>query len=152
MYFKSLIDSLGNNKLKIFVDMDGVIADYNVIKLTDYSKKRPLYSNIKKLEEVSKKENVELYILSVSIRTKGIEEKNEWLDRYAPFFDRNKRIIISKEENKSISSKILKVNYIKNIVKDNSKIIIIDDDPYILNEINELCDDVILLKDTVLVD
>ncbi len=48
MYFESIIKSLKNNKIKIYVDMDGVIADYNVIKLTDYSKKRPLFSNIKK--------------------------------------------------------------------------------------------------------
>lgn len=85
-YFEEFIKELGNNKIKLFVDMDGVIADYTVVKEPDYLRKRPLYSNIKKIERISKFSNVELNILSVSIWTDGIAKKNQWLDKYAPFF------------------------------------------------------------------
>ena len=86
MYFMDVIRKLKDNKIKIFVDMDGVIADYDVGNPSRYDIKRPLISNITKLEKVAKIERVELFILSVSRKNVGIEEKNIWLDKNAPFF------------------------------------------------------------------
>ena len=133
--------------------MDGVIADYDFGIPKDYDKKRPLYDNIKKIEDISKMENIELYILSVTRMTNGIEEKNTWLDKYVSFIKKENRIILSREENNFLESSLLKAQYLKNIERNNNIIIIvIDDDPKVLKEINNQNKDAILLKDTALVD
>ena len=68
MYIKEFLNSYSNKKIKLYVDMDGVIADYNVGEACEYDKKRPLYDSIKKLEEVSKMPNVEMFVLSTEIQ------------------------------------------------------------------------------------
>ena len=152
MLFLEEIKKLGDKKIRLFVDMDGVIADYNVGVPKDYDKKRPLTSSIKQLEEISKLPNVELFILSVTRETIGRKEKNDWLDIYAPFFKKENRVIISREEHNYTNSRILKSRYIKKLKRDDSLIILIDDDPSILRKIMDNNDDIILYKDTVLVD
>ncbi len=152
MFLMDEIKKYGDKRIRLFVDMDGVIADYNVGVPKDYDKKRPLYSSISKLEEVSKLDNVELYILSVTRETIGRKEKNDWLDIYAPFFKRENRIIISREEHNYTNSRILKSRYLKKLKRDDSVIILIDDDPSILRKIMDNNDDIVLYKDTILVD
>lgn len=151
MYIKDYLERYNSKKIKLFVDMDGVIVDYDFGSPYDYDKKRPLYDSIKKLEELSNIDNIELYILSVTRMDEGIEQKNRWLDKYASFFKQDKRIILSRESNNMLSSSSLKANYLKDL--DNEEIIIlIDDDPRVLNEVNDLNEGIILLKDSVLVD
>lgn len=152
MFFEEEIKKLGDNKIKIFVDMDGVIADYNVGYARDYHQKRPLTSNIEKLEKVSKMENVEMHILSVARLNVGVEEKNIWLDEVAPFFKKENRNIIPREENGFMAAKDLKLLFMKNLEKDGSIIVVIDDDPQILHEMQTTFKDIVLYKDTVLVD
>ena len=153
MYIKEFLKKYKTKNIKLFVDMDGVIADYDFGIPKDYDKKRPLYDNIKKIEDISKMENIELYILSVTRMTNGIEEKNTWLDKYVSFIKKENRIILSREENNFLESSILKAQYLKNIERNNNIIIIvIDDDPKVLKEINNQNKDAILLKDTALVD
>lgn len=152
MYIKEYLNKFEGQKIKLFVDMDGVIADYDFGNACDYDKKRPLYSNIKKLEEISKMNNIELFIFSATRKTEGFQQKQEWLNIYAPFFKVENRIIISREENNFMESSILKANYLKDFKRDDSVLIVIDDDPRNLKEINKLNEDVILLKDTALVD
>ena len=152
MFFEDEIKKLGEGKIKIFVDMDGVIADYNLGIAKDYHMKRPLNSNIEKLEKVSKLDNVEMYILSVARLNRGVEEKNMWLDEIAPFFKKENRIILPREENGFMAAKDLKLLFVKNLERDGSKIVVIDDDPLILHEMQTNYKDLILYKDTVLVD
>ena len=152
MYFRDFIEQYNNKKIKLFVDMDGVIADYVLGEPSNYDKKRPLFSNIEKLEEVSKMDNIELYILSATRKTEGIEQKNVWLDRFAPFFKKENRIIISREENNFTKSSTLKALYMKNFERDGSIMIVIDDDPQNLRDLKSANDDLVLLKDTALVD
>ena len=152
MYLKEYLEKLGNKKIKIFVDMDGVIADYNVGVAKDYDKKRPLYDSIKKLEIINEMPNVELFIFSATRMSEGYQQKQIWLDKYAPFFKKENRIIISREDNGMIESSILKANYLKEYKKDDSIIVVIDDDPKNLKEIKKINEDIVLLKDTVLVD
>lgn len=152
MFFEQEIKKLGDGKIKIFVDMDGVIADFNVGVTKDYHLKRPLTSNIEKLENVAKLDNVEMYILSVARLNKGVEEKNMWLDEIAPFFKKENRNIIAREDNGFMAAKDLKLLFMKNLERDGSKIILIDDDPLILHEMQMNYKDLILFKDTVLVD
>ncbi len=151
MYLKEFIKQYNDKKIKLFIDMDGVIADYDFGSAKRFDKKRPLYDSIKKLEVISKMKNIELYILSVTRLNIGIKEKNTWLDKYVPFIKKENRIIISREENDFESSSILKALYLNNL-KTTDTIIVIDDDPRVLKEINNLNKNIILLKDTVLVD
>lgn len=129
-----------------------VIADYIFESAKDFDKKRPLYDSIKKLKIISKMRNIELFIFSVTRQTEGIKQKNDWLNEHAPFFKKENRIIISRENNNMKEAATLKAQYLKNIERDNSIIIVIDDDPKNLKEIKKLNDDIILLKDTVLTD
>ena len=152
MYLKEYIKNFDNTNIKIFVDMDGTIVDYVVGNSTDFADRRPLTSSIEKLEEISKQNNVELYILSVTGGDKGFGEKQEWLDKYAPFFKQENRIIISRESNNMLPAYELKCNYLTNVERDGSVLIIIDDDPIVLREVGNTNKDVIRLKDTALVD
>ena len=83
---------------------------------------------------------------------KGYEEKQIWLDRNAPFFKKENRIIITREENDFKASSSLKANYLKGLQRDDCVIVVIDDDPRVIKEIQDKNDDVVLLKDTVLID
>src|SRR5574344_539677 len=113
MYFKNmLLNKYKNRKLIIFVDMDGVIADYNFNNNLDFKHKRPLNTNINELYELSMLENVELHILSICKQNYQIREKNDWLNKYAPFFLKENRTIISKENNINMSSRQLKYNFL----------------------------------------
>lgn len=152
MYLKSYLQKFGDKRIRLFVDMDGVIADYDVGVPSGFDKKRPLYTSLEKLEEISKMDNVELYILSVTRMSEGKAEKNKWLDQYAPFFKKENRVILSREANGFILSTKLKSNYLQKIERDDSIIVVIDDDPLILHDIGETSKDIYRLKDTVLVD
>ena len=152
MHFYELIKDLSeNNKLKIYVDMDGVIACYDVGKAYDFRNKRPLFTNIETLRKISALDNVELNILSICGLDSQIDEKNDWLDEYALFFDRSGRNIISKESNPGISSKELKLRFLKSLNTED-KIILIDDDNDILHTIRKDLSDVILFQDSELID
>ena len=152
MYLKEYLETFKNKNIKIFVDMDGVIVDYVVGSTSDFHKRRPLISSIKKLEEISKMENVELFILSVTRMDEGYNQKQIWLDKYAPFFNKNNRIILSRESNQYKSSAELKADFIRNFKRDDSILLFIDDDPIVLKKMVEINKDVVPLKDTVLVD
>ncbi len=152
MYLKNYLRQYKNKKIKLLVDMDGVIADYEFGSAKDYDKKRPLKASIRKLEKISEMPNVELYIFSATRKSEGIEQKHWWLDTYAPFFKKENRIIISREANNMEESASLKANYLKDLKRDDSIIMVIEDDPKNMKEINKLNEDVILLKDTILVD
>ena len=151
MYLKEILNGYGDKKIKIYIDMDGVVADYDVGKPDDFEKKRPLYTSIDKLKEISFMDNVSLYILSITRMNIGIYEKNIWLDKYMPFIDKNNRFILSKEDISKSSSE-LKVDFLKNIKRNGEVIILIDDDPLILKSVMDNVNDIVLLKDTVLVD
>ena len=152
MYLKEILNKDEGKKIKLYVDMDGVIADYDVGKACEYHIKRPLTTSIQKLEEISKMENVEMHIMSVTRMDIGFQEKNIWLDKHAPFFKKENRVILSRESNDFKTSIQLKADYFKTLERDGSVIILIDDHPMILHEIENTSKDVVLLKDTVLVD
>lgn len=152
MYFYNLIENMSKEeKTIIYVDMDGVIASYDFGKPLDFVNKRPLITNINTLEKVSHLKNVEFYILSVCRKKKEIKDKNDWLDKYANFFDKDKRVIIDKESNIGFTTKELKLNYLKKLDY-NDKIIFIDDDNEILRFVRDNLKDIILFQDSELID
>lgn len=152
MHFYNLINKLSKDeKIIIYVDMDGVIASYDFGNPLDFLNKRPLITNIKTLEKVSHLKNVELHILSVCRKKKEVKDKNDWLDKYAKFFEKDKRIILDKESNHSFTSKELKLNYLKTL-NYNDKIIFIDDDNEVLYFIKDNLKGIILFQDSELID
>lgn len=152
MHFYELIQKqTKNKKTRIYVDMDGVIASYDIGKPYDFENKRPLTTNIKTLSKINNLENTELFILSICKKDSQIKEKNNWLDKYAPFFQKDNRIIISKESNPNLSSKELKLNYLKSLKTDN-QIILIDDDNEIIKAIKDNAKNIILYQDSELID
>lgn len=152
MYIKTYLEQFSDNKVKIFVDMDGVVADYNFGVPYDFHLKRPLFYIIDRLEEISKLPNVELYIFSATRLNEGFDQKQGWLDKYIPFIKRENRIILSREANHMAESSKLKSDFMKDYKRDGSIIVVIDDDPANLRAIKSVCDDIILLKETVLID
>lgn len=152
MHFYKLIKDLSKNeKILLYVDMDGVIASYNFGYPLDFINKRPLYTNINTLSKISELSNVSLHILSICKTDEQIRHKNDWLDKYASFFEKDKRVIISKESNPGVESDQLKLNYLKSIDKD-EKIVFIDDDNGILKTVHANMKNIILYQDSELVD
>ncbi len=152
MHFYQIIENLSKErKLLIFVDMDGVIASYDIGEPYDFDKKRPLITNINTLKRLNSLENCELYILSICKKDYQIKEKNDWLDLNAPFFKKESRIIISKENSSITESGILKANYLNNLNTKN-QIILVDDDNKVLKTVKEKVKNIILFQDSELID
>ena len=153
MHFYNLILELSKKgKIELFIDMDGVISSYDFGKPLDFDKKRPLKSNIKVIEKVSKISNLDLYILSVCRTDNQIAEKMQWLDQNAPFFKKKSRIILSKEKFPNMTSAELKLNFFINY-QNKGRMILVDDDNSVLSTIGkELKDKIILFQDSELID
>ncbi len=138
-------------KVKLFIDMDGVIASYNFGEPLNFKTKRPLETNIKELKKVSHLENIELYILSICKKNQEIQDKNNWLDKHAPFFEYKNRYILSKEMIPNMASSKMKMEFLRNY-KTKSQKVLVDDDNQILKEISKELKDIILLQDSELID
>ena len=152
MHFIDLIKKISiEEEVILFVDMDGVIASYDVGRPYDFKNKRPLKNNINIFREIAKLDRVSLHILSVCRENYQIEEKNEWLDINASFFEKENRVILSKEDSIYKIFSELKLNYLKNY-KTDKKIVFIDDDNSVLSVVNKELKNIILFQDSELVD
>lgn len=154
MYFTKKIKlKYKDEQLIIFVDMDGVIADYQFQEPLNFKNKRPIKTNIATFEQLSKLPNIELYILSICKKEYQVAEKKEWLNKYAPFFKEENIIIIFKDNNNQ-SSKNLKHDFLKRFsLKETKKqIILIDDDNEILKYISKKLTSIHLFQDSSIID
>ncbi len=151
MHFYNLIKELASEKIILFVDMDGVIASYDFGKPLDFKNKRPLYNNIEALKKVSTLSNVELHILSVCRKDYQIEEKNDWLDIYAPFFKKENRHVLSKETIVGLPSSEMKANFVSEF-KTDKKMVILDDDIRVLRAVDDKVKNITIFQDSELID
>lgn len=152
MHFYNIIKELSDKaEVMLFFDMDGVISSYDAGKKLDFANKRPLTENINKIKKISTLNNVTLYILSICKKNFQIEEKNNWLDKNAPFFDKSNRIIISKEQHPNIDSPTLKSDFLKNL-NTNSQIVLVDDDNAVIKKVLDVTDNVMVFQDSELID
>ena len=151
MYFVEKIKKeFADKQIIIFIDMDGVVAEYDLGQPYDYKDKRPLTNNINVFKTLNNFENIELHVLSICKKNYQIDEKNEWLNKYMPFINTNNRHIISKENNNK-SSKELKLEFLQNY-KTNKELLLIDDDNKILKYIAENLKNIHLYQDSSLID
>lgn len=155
MYFVDKIKKEFNNeKIDIYVDMDGVIADYQAENPFDFANKRPVRTNIKIIEKLNELDNVTIKILSICKKNKEIELKKQWLNKYASFLNAENIFILSKEKYPNFKSKEIKFNFLKQAVKENKnlQIILIDDDNGIVKHIKSNLKEVIVFQDSSIID
>ena len=152
MFIYDELKKYKDKKIKLYSDMDGVLADYDVGNLGAFDEKRPLTTNIKVLEDLSKEFDIEYHILSICHGAHQIDEKSSWLDKYAPLFKKENRNIIAKDLIEDKDSTHIKKVFMNNLKKEDSVIVLVDDDPNVLHAIRkDNQNDIILLKDSALV-
>ena len=134
-----------NEKIAIFVDMDGTIAVYNVYQDESVSKK--MEDEYLKVEPVNYVINVleqlDIYILTLSRTLKITEQKKEWLRKNVPFVKENNWIIITKEINEYSKENrdIVKAEKMNEKCNEYNKLILLDDDHKILKDTQKMLGD-----------
>ena len=137
----------GYNRVAIFIDMDGTIVEYKIYEgekqlieaHEDLLNEKPVLPIIDILKEISKIQNIDLYILSLAKNTKIKEKKKEWLNKYVNFIKPTNWIIINKEagEYNSENRNYAKYAQMEKKLKEYDYAILLDDDHKILKETNK---------------
>ena len=140
-----------NKKVDMYIDMDGTIAEYHLYNPEEISRKmeeeylknEPLKNVIDVLEEISKINNIEMYILSLSKTKKITEKKKIWLKKYVPFIKEENWIILTKEigEYSNENRNEIKGKNIELRQKDYDKSIMLDDEQVDLREAKKILND-----------
>ena len=140
-----------NKKVDKYIDMDGTIAEYHLYNPEEISRKmeeeylknEPLKNVIDVLEEISKINNIEMYILSLSKTKKITEKKKIWLKKYVPFIKEENWIILTKEfgEYSNENRNEIKGKNIELRQKDYDKSIMLDDEQVVLREAKKILND-----------
>lgn len=109
----------------------------------EYLKNEPLKNVIDVLEEISKINNIEMYILSLSKTKKITEKKKIWLKKYVPFIKEENWIILTKEigEYSNENRNEIKGKNIELRQKDYDKSIMLDDEQVVLREAKKILND-----------
>ena len=140
-----------NKKVDMYIDMDGTIAEYHLYNPEEISRKmeeeylknEPLKNVIDVLEEISKINNIEMYILSLSKTKKITEKKKIWLKKNVPFIKEENWIILTKEigEYSNENRNEIKGKNIELRQKDYDKSIMLDDEQVVLREAKKILND-----------
>lgn len=140
-----------NKKVDMYIDMDGTIAEYHLYNPEEISRKmeeeylknESLKNVIDVLEEISKINNIEMYILSLSKTKKITEKKKIWLKKYVPFIKEENWIILTKEigEYSNENRNEIKGKNIELRQKDYDKSIMLDDEQVVLREAKKILND-----------
>ena len=140
-----------NKKVDMYIDMDGTIAEYHLYNPEEISRKmeeeylknEPLKNVIDVLEEISKINNIEMYILSLSKTKKITDKKIIWLKKYVPFIKEENWIILTKEigEYSNENRNEIKGKNIELRQKDYDKSIMLDDEQVVLREAKKILND-----------
>lgn len=131
-----------HNKVALFVDMDGTITEYKVYQdgfITNETKEvflnaEPVNIIIDKLEEISKIDNIEIFILSLSKSNIIREEKEKWLKKYVPFIKESNYIILIRENGdyNSETRTYIKAQKMKEKLNNYDYVVLLDDEHKIL--------------------
>lgn len=149
MNIYSIISKLTDNgEVHIYLDIDGVLSNYDVGNLVDFKEKRVLHNNVDSIKFLSTIPNVELYILSVYKDDLEKSSKSSWLDMNANFIMNDHRIFLNKTD-KSIME--IKSDYIKELSRTN-KLVYLDSDNNVLEYVKYNNKDIEVLHASELVD
>lgn len=143
MYLYNLIKDIDGD-VSIYVDMDGVLVDFDVTDKKDienntedyFLNRRPINAVI----EVFKKIKidfpaVELNILSSCRFLDQADDKKKWLEIHAPFFDNINFTVRSLHDFEL--TRVLKAQMLKENFDENKTIILIDDTHSVLREVHK---------------
>ena len=139
-------------KVAMFVDMDGTIVEYIVHPFGSITTKskglflngKPIKSVINELEEISKIDNLDLYILSMARSNIIVHEKKEWLKNNASFINEDRYIILNREAGDygDDNRNIIKAKKIQEkLENDYDYAIFLDDDHKVIHKAQELLKD-----------
>ena len=158
-YFYNYIKNLGDKEINIYVDMDGVVADYDVIGYEErknnkdiYLSKRPVMTTINVLKEIATLNNVNIYILSVARNNNQIDGKLLWIDENMNFIKKENINILPREKYGFKKAHELKKDFLKDNTNNNSINIMIDDSHQVLDAILSLNMNIIPLHITSILD
>lgn len=140
-----------NKKVDMYIDMDGTIAEYHLYNPEEISRKmeeeylknEPLKNVIDVLEEISKINNIDMYILSLSKTKKITEKKKIWLKKYVPFIKEENWIILTKEigEYSNENRNEIKGKSIEMRQRNCDISIMLDDEQVVLREAKKILND-----------
>lgn len=158
-YFVNYLNNFKDKKVNIYVDMDGVVADYDMLGFEEnkdeddvYLNKRAVTTTIKVLEEVNNLNNVNLYILSVSRNENQIPGKVKWLEKNMPFITKEQINILPREGNDFKPAHELKKIFLKGNTNPDEVNIMIDDSHSVLYTLHRSDINVIPLHITSILD
>lgn len=102
------------DKFKLYVDMDGVLAEFNEVTNIDELYEKNYFANLQPIDNVvdaikemirQQKTNndIDIYILSSVLKDSpyAYEEKNAWLEKHLPEIDSDHRIFLDYGQNKT---------------------------------------------------
>lgn len=131
-----------HEKVALFVDMDGTIVEYNVYPygfITNETEKLFLNANpldvvIDNLKRINKIKNLDIYILSLSRSNIIVEEKKQWLKKFATFIKEENYIILNKESGdyNSENREFIKAIKMKEKLNEYDFVMLLDDEHKIL--------------------
>lgn len=95
-------------RTKIYIDMDGTIARFHdenlylerMFEKGFFSDLKPFENAVSAVEHLVNDSTAEIFILSATINSCSLEEKQKWLDRYLPNIDKEHRIFTSLDMSK----------------------------------------------------
>ena len=158
-YFINYLKEFKDKQINVFVDMDGVVADYDMLGFEDnkdnadvYLNKRPVITTIKVLEEVNNLKNVNLYILSVARNEDQIPGKVKWLEKNMSFITKEQINILPREGNDFKPAHELKKIFLKGNTNPDEINIMIDDSHSVLYTLHKSDINVIPLHITSILD
>ena len=139
------------NRVALFVDMDGTLAEYRIFPknyITEetrglFLESKPLFCVIEVLEKLKQIDNLDIYILSLSKSKIIVEEKKIWLKKYVPFIKEENYIIICREtgEYNYQNREYIKSYKMKEKLSEYDFVILLDDEHNILRKTQEVLGD-----------
>ena len=144
-HFKDYLKQFKDKKIIIYIDMDGVVADYDILYFSEdeyrediYLNKRPVKTVINILKEVNDLDNVTLKILSCAKKENQIQGKLTWLSKNMNFIKKENINIISRESKEYMRSFQIKGLFLKEKHSNDCVEIVIDDSHDVIKEIVKL--------------
>lgn len=90
-----------NNKINVYVDMDGVLADFNGEKraVERFKTEKGFFANLKPINEnamalLLNNDNLNVYILSASPHLLADNDKRKWLKKHYPMIESSHIILM----------------------------------------------------------